>query len=339
MSREKVFITTVHEKNSLAGFKVRVSFTQGRVPSYDTALTTQFRKLRGRFTCAEPIAWKRQDVMDYHNKRSFADCIVALDEEEIRQDILDMADSDSEAESDDADLFDQFEGTAISSKIITTSDHEQGWRVFKLLVKVDNFVDMSLGTSPFSIWIKNFGPTTETHRYGWDVAKHVLIENDNSVFLDMDESMDRLDRAWLHRPTAENIMEFLLVIDHDEKVVRFGCNNALFGYSVPFEPYHWYRIRARYGKCCEALMLAEVVNNPPALQQICSQFLLTMYEEQSTEQFGPKGPDYFCTSLVDHFYFAHCSNNKAREMDTRLKARKSPVEAFTLTFEKSLTRA
>ena len=149
-----------------------------------------------------------------------------MDEEEIRQDILDMADSDSEAESDDADLFDQFEGTATSSKIITTSDHEQGWRVFKLLFKVDNFVDMSLGTSPFSIWIENFGPTTETHRYGWDVAEHVLIENNNSVFLDMDESMDRLDRAWLHRPTAENIMEFLLVIDHDEKVVRFGCNNA-----------------------------------------------------------------------------------------------------------------
>ena len=276
--------------------------------------------------------------MGCHNKRLFADCIVALDEDEIRQDVLDMADNDSEAESDDADLFDKFEGTATSSKIITTSDHEQGWRVFKLLVKVDNFVDMSLGTSSFSIWIENFGSTTETHRYGWDIAEDVLIENDNSVFLDMDDSMDRLDQAWLHRPTAENIKEFLLVIDHDEKVVRFGCNNALFGYSVPFEPNHWYRRQARYGKCCEALMLAQVVNNPPALQQICSHFLLTMYEEHSTEQFGPKGPDDFCTSLVDRFYFAHCSNNKAREMDIPLKARKSLVEAFTLIFEKSLTR-
>ena len=35
-----------------------------------------------------------------------------------------------------------------------------------------------------------------------------------------------------------------------------------FGYSVPFEPNHWYRIRARYGKSCEASMLAEVVNMP-----------------------------------------------------------------------------
>ena len=87
--------------------------------------------------------------MDYHNKRSFADCIVALDEEETRQDVMDMANSDSEAESDDADLFDHFEGTATSSKFITTSDHEQGWRVLKLLVKIDNFVDMSLGTSLF----------------------------------------------------------------------------------------------------------------------------------------------------------------------------------------------
>ena len=59
--------------------------------------------------------------------------------------------------------------------------------MFKLSVKVDNFVDMSLGTSPFSIWIENFGHTTETHRYGRDVAEHVLIENDNTVFLEMDE--------------------------------------------------------------------------------------------------------------------------------------------------------
>ena len=108
MRRERIFVTTVHEKNSLVGFKVRVCFTQERVPSYDTALTAQFKKFRG-FTCAEPIAWKRQDVMDYHNKRSFADCVVALDEEEIRQDVMDKAASDPETESDDADLFDQFE--------------------------------------------------------------------------------------------------------------------------------------------------------------------------------------------------------------------------------------
>ena len=150
--------------------------------------------------------------------------------------------------------------------------------------------------------------------------------------------MDRLDQAWLHRPTAENFMKFLLVIDHDENVVRFGCNNALFGYSVPFEPNHWYRIRARYGKSREALMLAEVVYNPPSLEQICSQFLLIMYEKHSTKHFCPEGPDDFCTSLNDRFYFAHCSNNKAREMDVRLKARKSLVEAFTLILEKSLTR-
>ena len=341
MRRDRVFITNIHEKMSLIGYKVLVCSNPVRLFSYDVQSTEQFKKFRGRFTDAKPIAWKKHDVMDYHNKRSFSDCVVALDEDEIRRDILDMADSDSEAESNDGEIFDRFEyeGTATSTNILTTSDHEQGWRLFKLLVKVDNFIDINLGTSPLSFWIESFGPTTETHRYGWNIAEHLLIESNDTVFLDLDESMGKLDQAWLHRPSTEHVMEFLLVVDHDEKVLRFGCSNALFGYSVPFEPNQWYRIRARYGKACEALMLVEVFNKPPALQQLCSQFILNMYEEQWREKFGLQCNDEnnFCMSLVDRYYFELCNADKDREVDTRLKARKSLVEAFKLTYETNST--
>ena len=115
----------------------------------------------------------------------------------------------------------------------------------------------------------------ETRRYDWDIAEHVLIENDNTLFLDMDESKDRLDQSWLHRPTVENIMEFLLVIDHHDKVVRFGCNNALLDTASPlsqtigteYEPVTANLVKPR---CLRRLSTC------PSSTAVCSQFLLTM---------------------------------------------------------------
>ena len=344
--RHHVRVFPYYDGDYFLGCEARVR--QLRYPDIETE--AEIRK-RSRFdgflsTTArtQPVEWKTSAMLDIYNKRGFQNTVVGVDQSEVRADFENLfnrldsddddADDDGDNDSDDDDEM-YYEGTARSFNLISTQDLYKGVRVFKVLIKTENHPAIVLGDSRLSLGLETMSPNSPGLRYMWNVSQHVLTKNDFSVkFLPIEEVMDQLDDAWFGGGNNSGVLEFILAIDLDQALLRFGCNNRMFDYVLPIARDQWYTVKVDYGKACEALMLLEVFNQPKTLKETCCQYLLSIYQEQADDVFSRfTGEDEFIQQLLDGYYFEF-AGDKNSEREPMLKARKALVQAFKLTIEK-----
>ena len=302
--------------------------------SIDEEVSHDYSGFLGANTEVKPIKWKKYEVLDYHYKRPFNNLVLGIDYDAIERDFpADESDSD-----DDGSEYHGLSTNDVAVPDITFNDfteHERV-RVFKILAKIKDFATLLVGETRFTFGLRSLPVDGVNDGYPlnfcWDVGEMQLVENDTLIFLPND-CLEKLETIWLNSNTDQSIFEFLLIIDFDRGLLRFGLNDKLLPQAVSFHRNIPYEIRIDFAKTTESLMILEVFNQPKTLSGLGSEFLLNMYLEQAEDLFGCQWPEDFAKHLVDEFYFRKCSKESqfTDERHPMMTARKSLVEAFRIT--------
>ena len=300
--------------------------------SIDEDVNHVYRGFLGSNTDVKPIKWKKYEVMDYHYKRSFDNLVLGIDYDEIEKDFP-AGDSDSDDDWSDDGIFNH--DVAVPDITFNNLNYNQAVRVFKVLAKINDFPSLLVGETRFIIGLSSLPVDSVNDGFPfklyWDVGEMQLVENDTLIFLP-DDCLEKLETIWLN-DNNENIFEFLLIIDFEQGVLRFGLNDNLLLQTICFRRDLPYEIRIYFTKTTESLMILEVFNQPKTLSNLVPECLLNMYQEQAEDLFSCQWPNKFVEHLVEKFYFHNCSKSSTitDELHPLMITRKSLLEADRIT--------
>ena len=199
-------------------------------------------------TEVKPLKWKKYQVLDYHYKRPFDNIVLGIDYDAIERYFpVDESDSDDDVSDDWLYTHD----VAVPDIIFSNLSEHEDVRVFKILAKMKDFSTLLVGETRFTFGLRSLPVDSVNDGYPlkfcWDVGEMQMVENDTLIYLPID-CLEKLETIWLNSNNDENSFEFLLIIDFDQGVLRFGLNDKLLSQGVCFQRNVPYEIRVDFAK-------------------------------------------------------------------------------------------
>ena len=258
-----------------------------------------YRGFLGSNTDVKPIKWKKYEVMDYHYNRPFDSLVLGIDYHAIEKDFP-SGDLDSDDDWSDYGIFNH--AVAVPDVILNNLNGKVADRVFKVRAKINDFPALLVEETRFIIALSSLPVETVNHgfpiKFYWAVGEMQLVENDTLFFLPND-CLEKLETIWLNNSNnVENIFEFLLIVDFEQGVLRFGLNDQLLLQTMCFQSDLAYEIRIYFTKTTVSLMILEVFIQPKALSSLAPESLLNMYQGQCDDLFSCQWPNEFVEHLV-----------------------------------------
>ena len=305
--------------------------------SIDMDVNHVYRGFLGSNTDVKLIKWKKYEVMDYHYKRPFDNLVLGIDYDAIEKKFP-AGDSDSDDDWSDDGIFNH--DVAVPDIIFNNLNGNVAVRVFKVFAKINDFPSLLVGETRFIIGLSSL-PVESVNdgfpiKFYWDLGEMQLVENDTLIFLPYD-CLEKLETIWLNSNNEENIFEFLLLVDFEQGVLRFGLNDQLLLQTICFQSDLADEIRIYFTKTTESLMILEVFNQPKTLSSLVPECLLNMYQEQADDLFSCQWPNEYVEHLVKKFFFQNCSKGSTvtDEHHPLMVSRKSLLEAHRITRKQS----
>ena len=117
-----------------------------------------------------------------------------------------------------------------------------------------------LGKSISLLGFQKLEPTVLSWRFYWDLGQNLSVEDGKIVFLAADYS-DNLTDTWIHSHIDERFPKFELVLNFDDGILHFDCNNVIHPLHIYFRTDRSYIFKADFGRACDISMLSENLYN------------------------------------------------------------------------------